>query len=142
MESLSKLISMYDREVERLEVLSVKLNHHPARGFRFSLIDGVAIAVCAAATYFSFPALGSVVWMFPFVLGHFFLFCNVFRIHRNLELIWAGCFVLNYCVCAILEIDWRLVFAFQIPITTLLIAIEIRSPRYHGIFSGKPMDED
>ncbi|CAK0748261.1 hypothetical protein CCP3SC1_1760005 [Gammaproteobacteria bacterium] len=41
--------------------------------------------------------MGSYVWwaglLIGLVLGHFFLFCNVFRVTRQTELIWAGAFI-------------------------------------------------
>ena len=76
-------------------------------GFRFSLVDGAAIVVCAAATHTAWPALGPLSLVLPYVLGHFFLFCNVFRVRRPPELIWAGVFVLNFGV-------WMAVGGFEV----------------------------
>jgi hypothetical protein len=111
--------------------------HHPTHGFRFSLTDGLAILVCAAATYGGLDALGSIAWLFPFVLGHFFLFCNVFRIPRRPELVWAGCFLVIAAICLIA--DWPIVRAMLavLPVTVAVLIYGIRLPSYHGVFSKK-----
>ena len=63
-------------------------------GFRLSEMDvgiimlGVCVSVLLARLD---ERLGMMVL---FVLAHFFLFCNVLRMSRPLELIWAGLFVL------------------------------------------------
>jgi hypothetical protein len=105
-------------------------------GFRFSAADAAALAVAAAATWLLHPHLGFVAWILPFALGHFFLFCNVFRIRRSYELIWAAGFVLNFGAWALSgSFDWLGVLAVQTPLTVFVIVLEIRSPRYHGIFA-------
>ena len=110
-------------------------------GFRFSFTDGIAIAVCAVATVIAWQWIGHVSLIAPIALGHFFLFCNVFRVHRNYELIWALSFILNFSFWVLGfpdgSIPFGKLFAVQIPITTLLITLEVRSRRYHGIFSRR-----
>ncbi|EJB8455035.1 hypothetical protein MW332_004890 [Vibrio parahaemolyticus] len=70
-----------------------------------------------------------------FVIGHFFLFCNVFRFSRAPELIWAAVFVTlvglsqKFYTMSILY-----VFAVQVFVTILLIVLELRKPSYHGVF--------
>ena len=70
-------------------------------------------------------------------LGHFFLFCNVFRVRRRFELIWAGCFIANFLGNVWLvedrAISLLLLLALQSPVTIFFIWIELRSERYHGI---------
>lgn len=105
------------------------------RGFRFSATDLAAIFVCVATTWGLRSTLGDFVWLLPITLGHFFLFCNVFRIWRRYELIWAVIFVVNVCVWfAINRFSWATVLLTQAPVTLTAIACEIRSDRYHGIF--------
>ncbi len=108
------------------------------RGFRFSEIDLMAIVICGVLTWVSLPFLDQFALIFPITLGHFFLFCNVFRIHRKLELIWAGAFVINVASNSLAEeFSWIRVLILQTPLTLLLIAMELRSGRYHGIFCGR-----
>ena len=112
-----------------------------SRGFRFSAGDAVALAVAAVATWLLLPRIGFLAWLFPFALGHFFLFCNVFRVRRSYELIWAAGFLLNFGAWMVSGgFDWLGVLAVQTPLTLLLIVLEIRSPRYHGVFARSPAD--
>jgi hypothetical protein len=107
-------------------------------GFRFSAVDGCAIAICAAATWGLWGALGHLALAFPVVLGHFFLFCNVFRVRRSYELAWSACFLLNAAAWWLgAAFTWWGVLAVQLPVTVLAIGAEIRSPRYHGVWARR-----
>ena len=64
-------------------------------GFRFGWQDGVAIGLAAGATWIGWGFLGSGALLVPLTLGHFFLFCNVFRLRRSYELYWTVVFLLN-----------------------------------------------
>jgi hypothetical protein len=111
------------------------------RGFRLSLLDIAAIVLCIASTLGLQSRLGTFVYLAPITLGHFFLFCNVFRIHRSYELVWAAVFMVNVAAWSMgADFHWLRVLAAQTPLTALLIALECRSERYHGIFSraGSP----
>ena len=107
-------------------------------GFRFSLSDVAAIAmfvgVAGGLWYLGSPLW----WLLLIAAGHFFLFCNVFRIIRRRELIWAGLFVLNVGVWAWLErLTWMWVLGCQFPITIALVIADIRAPGYHGVFANR-----
>ena len=105
-----------------------------APGFRFSKTDAVAISVAIAFTALLWPAISQLALLFPIVLAHFFLFCNVFRIHRTSELVWAGAFVTNVAAWTLAgHFSWPAILLTQTPLTLFLIALAIRSPRYHGI---------
>jgi hypothetical protein len=106
------------------------------RGFRPSATDIAAIVICAVATWRLLPEIGAFAWFLPITLGHFFLFCNVFRIRRKYELIWAACFLGNVAVWrfAVGEINPWGVLLCQTPMTIGLIVMECFSSRYHGIF--------
>jgi hypothetical protein len=69
-----------------------------------------------------------------FVLGHFFLFCNVFRIPRRSELIWAASFVF-LCVSTITTgiPGWTWTIIISLVVTVMLIWMEMKKPSYHGI---------
>ena len=70
-----------------------------------------------------------------FVVGHFFLFCNVLRMARHRELIWAGVFVsLAVCTVEAGVPSWLQTFAASLAATFVLGALELRSPTYHGVF--------
>ena len=105
------------------------------RGFRFSVADFLAVAVCIFTTWLLRSTLDDFVWLLPITLGHFFLFCNVFRIWRRYELAWVGIFVVNVAIWAMVgHFSWVRVLLVQSPVTVTFIVLQIRSDRYHGIF--------
>ena len=105
-------------------------------GMRFSALDAGTISLALLITITGWQFLGVLIAIVPFVVGHFFLFCNVFRIRRTPELIWAVSFVLLYAAFTFV-LPKQMVWAYlvQMGITATILAVEIRSPRYHGIFA-------
>ena len=64
-----------------------------------------------------------------FVVSHFFLFCNVFRMARSLEFIWAGTFASLAIATVVFDwISWPTVLVGSTALTALLVVIEIRKP--------------
>lgn len=104
-------------------------------GFRLGRFDMVFLGLGAAAAYFAFT-LGSLKVAIPaYVILTFFLYCNVFRIRRTPELIWAGSFTLITLASFYFGWpSWPMVFAAGITLTIVLIVLEMRHPSYHGIF--------
>ncbi len=87
-------------------------------GFRFSAADAAVIVVAAAATVVLWGPIGELALLFPVVVVHFFLFCNVFRIRRSYELVWADVFVANLIAWqAAGAFGWASVLAVQGPVT-------------------------
>ena len=77
-------------------------------------------------------------WLLVVAAGHFFLFCNVFRIVRRRELIWAGLYVLNVGVWTGFDrLTWRGVLLCQLPITVALVVADMRAPGYHGVLAKR-----
>lgn len=104
-------------------------------GFRFSVVDGLFLLLCAVAIVLLRERLGTFVWIIAAAAGHFFLFCNVFRVRRSYELIWTAVFLANVTAWTWAgRFSWTAVLAVQFPVTVAVVALEIRSPRYHGIF--------
>ena len=104
-------------------------------GFQLSVLDVVVLVIAVIGTY----VLGRYSWwaglIILFVVGHFFLFCNVFRIARKSELIWAGTFeVLTACTILWETPGWIITIASSLLLTTFLVVLEMRKPSYHGIF--------
>ena len=103
-------------------------------GMRFSFTDFVVLAVAALGAWRLFSLGHPLWWIVVAVVGHFFLFCNVFRVRRTLELWWAVVFVVNVSACfAFGKIDWWPAMGLQLPVTILVICLELRSSSYHGI---------
>jgi hypothetical protein len=103
-------------------------------GFRLSAVDAVVLVGAGPATWLLWPVIGTLAGVIPLVVGHFFLFCNVFRIHRTKELIWAAiCLVNVFAWAAFSECWWPGILAVQLTVTVVLVIKEIRGPWYHGI---------
>lgn len=104
-------------------------------GFRLSAQDVVVLALGLAGTW----ALSlHVAWwaglIVGFVVGHFFLFCNVFRISRAAELLWAAVFVMLSGATLITEHPgWPVTIPVSLLLTVALVVLEMRKPSYHGI---------
>jgi hypothetical protein len=107
-------------------------------GFRFSLADALALLVLAAVAVVLYRTGNLLWWLVLFVGGHFFLFCNVFRVNRRCELTWAGLLLLNAGLWSFRNhLDWLHVVACQIPVSIAVIVSEIRSSTYHGILADR-----
>ena len=107
-------------------------------GFRLSEMDvgiimlGVCVSVLLARVD---ERLGLVVL---FVLAHFFLFCNVLRMSRPLELIWAVLFVLLAGSTFYFGLPpWNTTLAAMLVVTLFLAFVQILLPSYHGVFWRK-----
>jgi hypothetical protein len=104
-------------------------------GFRLSVFDAVILAIGIASTFLA-PKEFAIISITA--VGHFFLFCNVFRISRAPELIWAGVFViLCSCTLALGYPNWITTIGLAIAVATALIVRELFVPSYHGIFWRK-----
>ena len=112
----------------------------PARshGFRFFATDAAFLVVCAVVAFMLRDLLGAMVWIIPFVVAHFFLFCNVFRVRRSYELAWTAAFLANALAWQIFgSFTWPGVLAVQLPLTAAAIVAEMRSPSYHGVWARR-----
>ena len=117
-------------------LISMKWNHHPTHGVRFSATDALAILGCGACTVWVLIEMGNVAWFFPFVLGHFFLFCNIFRVPRKPELIWAASFISIATICLVVDASLLHAMWLILPLTIGVLIYSIRLPTYHGIWSS------
>ena len=103
-------------------------------GFRLSALD--AAVILAGSTGAALAA--EVAWWMgtaiAFVIGHFFLFCNVLRAARPLELAWTACF-LALAIASMTKgmPPWSITFALSSLVTLVVLALQIRRPSYHGI---------
>ncbi len=106
-------------------------------GFRLSALDVVVLVVLVVGGIASAYTMTVDRWFgiaIAFVVLHFFLFCNVLRMSRPLELIWAGIFA-GLAVAAISQnlLPWPVVFAVSSVVTAIVAFIEMRRPSYHGV---------
>lgn len=105
-----------------------------APGFRLSVAD---VFVLFGGTI-SAIVLSMYVWwrgFIPaFVLAHFFLFCNMGRIARPLELIWAGVFISLAGTTIAFEMPgWLVTVLVSLFVTVVVFVVEMRKPSYHGV---------
>ena len=107
-------------------------------GFRISVRDVIVLILGAAAAWWVARIDMSLNLAVLFTVGHFFLFCNVVRMARRLELIWTAIFlVLAACAQLLQTPTWNQTFAICLVATCVLVVIHARSPAYHGLFWQK-----
>ncbi len=104
-------------------------------GFRLSVFD-VFILCAGLIGAFIF---GAKIWwggmIVGFVVLHFFLFCNVFRISRPPELIWAFVFTMLAGATILTEFPgWIATPIIAIALSSFLIWRETKREDYHGIY--------
>lgn len=69
-----------------------------------------------------------------FVLAHFFVFCNVLRLGRLLELVWAVLFVLLAGSTLLVGVPaWGFTFILMLAVTVVLAVVQVFRPSYHGV---------
>jgi hypothetical protein len=105
-----------------------------APGFRLSVFDGFVLLGGVAGII----VLSMIVWwwgfVLGFVLGHFFLFCNVVRMARPLERFWGGAFVALAGATIVLETPgWLVTALLSLVLTGIVVVVMMRKPSYHGV---------
>lgn len=104
-------------------------------GFRLSVTDLVVMVVGASGAFLLSRIDSNLAFVVGFVVVHFFLFCNVFRLSRPPELIWATSFTLSAAATITLSWPgWTTTFVGAAALSALLIAREMGKPHYHGIW--------
>ena len=103
-------------------------------GFRIDVIDTLVLIAGAAGTVL----LAQVEWwmglIVGFAVGHFFLFCNVFRVAKPLELTWSAVFVALAASTIVTEQPgWTVTVGVTLATTLIVIVMQVRKPSYHGI---------
>lgn len=103
-------------------------------GFRLSILDVVFVVAGVAAT----AVVGAVTWWWGLVvglvIGNFFLFCNVFRIARRLELVWSAIFLFLASGTIVFDLPgWPITVALTTAATIVVVILEMRKPSYHGV---------
>lgn len=114
-------------------------------GFRCSKLDVAVLFIGYLITgdlaALALPALGTgnyalavVVMGMALPIIAFFLFCNVFRVGRSLELVWAAFYVVMMVATIRYQlVDGRLSVTLSIGALFAVIYAEMRKPSYHGV---------
>ena len=103
-------------------------------GFRLSVLDAVVLAAGSIAAL----ALAQTVWwagfIVAFAVGHFFLFCNIVRMRRALEVPWAALFTALAAGTLVFDVPgWPATITLSLLATAAAVTFELRSPSYHGL---------
>jgi hypothetical protein len=103
-------------------------------GFRIDAVDSVVLVAGAIGSV----AAAQVEWwmglVIGFTVGHFFLFCNVFRMARPLELTWTALFIaLAASTITMGKPGWQVTIAVSLLATVVIIVVQMRRPSYHGV---------
>jgi hypothetical protein len=107
-------------------------------GFRISITDGLVVVIGAVAAIGLYPTSPDISFAIALPVGHFFLFCNTFRIARKPELVWAGIFlVLAYLTIEAGALTWPVTTGLSLLVASFLILLETRKPSYHGVLWRK-----
>jgi len=105
-----------------------------APGFRLSLRDFFVLVVGIGGSVALYKTFWQASLIIIFATGHFFLFCNVFRISRRLELIWAAIFVLLAGGTIMANFPgWFATLILSFCITVVVVVREMKKPSYHGV---------
>jgi len=104
-------------------------------GFRFSARDALVLAAGALLTLWLWRIPGGAGFFPLFTVLHFFLFCNIFRIRRQMELMWTGWFVLMAFVGSITTGSFWIAYTAALPVTADVIAVGLTRPWYHGVWA-------
>ena len=103
-------------------------------GFRCSAVDLLVLTASVVATRGLWNVSEGASAFLLFLVGHFFLFCNVFRVPRWTELFWGACFLLNVSGNVLgASLDYPRIMFLQAPITLFVIGWAISRSGYHGI---------
>lgn len=104
-------------------------------GFRISKLDVgfmllVFVSSLLLARLFEQLALAAL-----FAVLHFFLFCNVLRAKRWLELMWAAAFVGLWASSFFWGVpSWHYTYALAFAVTLVVAVVQVLLPSYHGAF--------
>lgn len=105
--------------------------HDRPWGFRFSAMDAFILAGGAVATITLWYFAGPFALVVPYLLGHFFLFCNTFRVGGERSLIWIFSLLANVYVWPQTQ-SLAVHLVVQVLITLALIVQCVLGKNYHG----------
>jgi hypothetical protein len=112
-------------------------NSPPSRifspGFRLSITDALVLLAGTGGAIVASRYKGTVAVILAVVVWHFFLFCNVVRLSRPRELVWAKIFVgMTLCTIFTGRPAWPINVGASLAVAAFLIFLETRKPWYHG----------
>ena len=104
-------------------------------GFRLSVVDVIVVLIGAGSSLLLDGMENPLGQTVLFTVAHFFLFCNVLRMRRSFELIWAALFVILASLSLSYNVPtWPVTVLIMLAVTLVLTVLQVRQPSYHGIF--------
>ena len=103
-------------------------------GFRLSTIDTLVIFTSLITACYVHSHSHLMTWVIFFVVAHFFLFCNIMRMSRVPELVWASIFIVFSSLSIQQNFPWLITFSLSFIISFILIFLETKKASYHGVF--------
>jgi len=104
-------------------------------GFRLSRLDMGFLLLVAAVSPLLARFSGQLAIAAVVATLHFFLFCNVLRATRSLELLWAAVFVGLWSCAYVWGIPaWSYTYGLTLSMTVIVTVMQTRLPSYHGAF--------
>lgn len=107
--------------------------HDRPWGFRFSPMDAAIVAGGGVLTWLAWPWYGLFSLCVPFLVLHFFLFCNTFQIGGERSLIWIAALLVNVSLWTQTQATVFHLIA-QAVVTIALIGNCLWSMNYHGLW--------
>lgn len=103
-------------------------------GFRISEID-VGVLLLGFAVSPLLGRLNDILGLSALLtIAHFFLFCNVLRLGRVLELLWAVTFTGLVASTLLYRMpSWDLTVLLTLCVTAVVSTIQVMRPSYHGV---------
>jgi len=105
--------------------------HDRPWGFRFSMMDLLIFTGGLFTTAGLWQFIGEFSLVVPYLLAHFFLFCNTFRIGGERSLIWVFSFLVN-AYFWLQSQNFLIHISIQTLITAALITQCVFGKNYHG----------
>ena len=103
-------------------------------GFRLFYTDILFLILAATTVIYLSNKHTQLSIIIVFVVGHFFLYCNIIRMSRKPELIWAFLFLaLNLANLYFSKPSFIMVLSLSFISTLILVVLEMRKDDYHGI---------
>lgn len=106
-------------------------------GFRLSFTDTLFLCFMFGLFWYLRTENAAASWLVLTPTLQFFLFCNVFRIRRSSELMWAVVYIIISALSHSFAVTGIYTFAAGIAAGMVFIGNELRHPSYHGIFWQK-----
>lgn len=102
-------------------------------GFRVSKLDAGFLLLVLGVSLVLARFLEDLAIAAVFAALHFFLFCNVLRARRSLELLWAAAFVGLWSASYLLGVpSWPQTYSVALAITAIVTVVQLLLPSYHG----------